>query len=126
MFVFDDPVQGVCDLLRDAITEATVSNRRPPPGTAGQHVQVGVDGNTVTYPIVSQLAVRVAVWASGPDAAHAAHDLAQRCQAVLLSSSTDQFPRFGPLAGPLAGTDPDSGDEFSFFTVTAVQRSVTV
>jgi hypothetical protein len=121
MYTFPDPIEATCGILSDAVGLRT-SNHRP-----DQHdpeddpvVQVNVDGDDVIYPILTEPTIRITAWSKD---AGQSYDLAQQCQAVLLSHNGSQIVGYRSNGGPVPGADPNNGDQFATFTVTGRIRS---
>ena len=129
--VFPDAAGAAIDVLTAALTGRDESyvqgvqfgNERPPVQHQTPFVQVAKDDDRITYPILSRVLLRVTVWHSRSDYAH---DLAQLCQGLLLCHAGNDIASCSPGVGPIADRDPDTGDEFSTFTVNAVLRSTVL
>lgn len=116
---FPDPLVLSIGILKETVSADSFSDQRANTH-GGSHVQVNVDGGSVVYPVTASPVIRVTTWAATKGQAY---DLADECQSALLASSTDAIPRFDGGGFPIADVDPDTGDCFATFTVTAVLRA---
>lgn len=122
-----DVAAEVIGALVEAVDDeaVTIDDERPATAHTGLHVQVGVDGGTIVWPIVARPLVRITTWAPAGKKAEAM-DLAFLCLTKLLSEiSTDVLAGFYEPTVPVADKDDETGDEFATFTVNANVRTVT-
>lgn len=127
---FDDPIEAAIDALRTALSARTepyaqdvsLSSHRPPQHDL-PHVQVALDGDDVTYPLMSVPLLRITCWQTREDYAYL---LAQLCQALILAHADETIIGSTPGSGPVPGVDPDNGDCFATFTTNTRTRPRTL
>lgn len=127
---FGDPVVAALAALENTLADRSepyaqdlsYSNHRPPQHDL-PHVQVALDGDTVTYPVLSEPLLRITCWHAREDWAYS---LAQLCQALALSHGGDTIIGSTSASGPVAGSDPDNGDAFATFTINSRTRPVAL
>ena len=102
----------------------TVSTKDIPGGDEGRplpYIQVRTDGRARDSRLNGTATVRVLVYHRDEGLGE---ELAALCEALLLDSSSGDVRSIGSVAGPLSppGGDPDTGDSFTFFTISARLR----
>lgn len=133
--VFPDGQRAVRDLLRSLLagrseTEAqgaTVGTRIPSwrsdDAPALPYVAVRLDGTFRDSRLNGRASVRVVVWHRDEGLGVA---LASLAEGLLLSGHGFGVRNVGPLTGPIATSDPETGDPMTSFTVTARLRPVSL
>lgn len=129
LYVFPDAQVQIGLVLRDALSDrtesyvhgASVSGEAPSAKLSAPVVQVAVDGEDGVWPITAEALVRITSW--HPGGRTAAHNLAQLCRAILMAHSGEIVQRITRGGGIITDRDPDIGDHFATFTVTATLRS---
>ncbi|WDS52036.1 tail terminator [Microbacterium phage Caron] len=123
--IFDDPQRATRDILRDVLPaygiDATVSTRRPEhdlaAGPRKLHIRVRSGTPIRARRVASTATVRLTTY--GTDEGDSMR-VAAIVEAVLLSEvSSDSVLGFGPVSGPVPGTDQDTGDPIALVTVQA-------
>jgi Protein of unknown function (DUF3168) len=137
--VFGDAQAAGAALLREALAGRTepcaagatvgtlVPGDRSPETPHLPYVMVRKDSD-VPHPSMgnTRVTLRVTVWHEDPDQAH---DLAQLCQALLVTHHGPVLRSLRPATGPIAGIDnitDSSGTDLSTFTVTGNVRPVAL
>ena len=125
LILFPDPQLATRDLLRTLLASrsvpATVSTRDAPTddGAARPWVRVSSDP-TQRSGAAATATVRLAVYAGDVGASMA---LAALCEGLLLAEASSFDVRsFGPITGPVAGTDPDTGEPLAYVSIAARLR----
>lgn len=129
--VYPDAVAAGIDALSDGLAGraedyaqgVTFDVQRPATAAVLPVVQVAKDGDRITHPVVSRTLLRVTAWHVGQAQAH---DLAQLCQAILLSHTGPDIAGCFPSVGPLGDADPDTGTDFCTFLVNASLKARTL
>jgi hypothetical protein len=126
VIVFPDAQLATRDLLRTLLAprvpDATVSTRNAPTDDDGSpRPWVRVRAGAPQRSSVSATAtVRITVSAADEGAAI---DLASLIEGLLLAEATsDRLKGFGPVAGPVPGTDPETREPFALLTLAARLR----
>lgn len=139
LYVFPDPQPAVSAVLNAAKAArwptAVIATAFPSQSSAqnlgvawpmtGPWIQHAWDGTPTQESNRQGATIRVTVWQPKGKPGDAA-SLAQLVNAVLLDSGSASVWRFARGAGPLNGTDDDSGLPFCTFTVTAETRPTAV
>lgn len=116
---FADPLLEVLTFLRAKLPGVRVENRRPDGHEHGV-LQVSLDGNPIRHPLIANPVLRVTAWEATEGKAL---DLAWEALDTLLGFNSGSIVAFNSnYSGPVPGTDPDNGDQFSTFVLTARQR----
>ncbi len=129
MIRFPDPTTDLRDTLRTRLAAtaapeaagAVLSTREAPTAGPKPHVRVSIDARSRNARQHGTALVRVTVWHRD---AGLAVSLAALCEALLLGNPTPTTRAITPATGPVApdGGDPDTGEPFASFTVTASLR----
>lgn len=133
---YPDPLLAVVDRIRSALAGrpepysywATVGTK-PPEDTLrpdSPYVLVAIDGATSRDRLGTdeRSIVRVTVWHGTASNAYA---LARLVYALCLAAPGDARLRsLSPLAAPIPGSDPDTGQPLSTFTLSARMRPVSL
>lgn len=125
--IFDDVQLATRDILRDILPkhgiEATVSTRPPSYDAAvppGLHIRVRAGTALRDTRVSANASVRITVY--GRDEGDSMR-VATLVEALLLSEVANASVRgFGPVAGPVPGTDPDTGVPLALVIVQARLR----
>ncbi|QDF14185.1 tail terminator [Microbacterium phage GardenState] len=126
--LFPDPQRATRDALRATLPaygiDADVTMSRPShtPGVplARPHIRVRTGTPTRDTPASASALVRLTVFDRDEGAAMA---LAAKVEAILLAEASSSDVRsFGPVSGPVPGTDQDTGEPIALVTVQARLR----
>lgn len=129
LHVFPDPRADVQALLEAAKPTrwptAAIDTAFPASGLSVPHIQHAWDGTPGQQANRQTAAIRVTCWAPKGQTSDAIA-LAQLVSAYLLDTGSASTWQFRPGAGPLPGTDDDTGLPFCTFTLNAETRPTAV